>query len=295
MRSIELFAGAGFAARGLHAAGCSPLALIERDRSAAASLALNFPDAPIVCADVADVNLCSYTGRVDLLWASPPCQPYSKAGSRRGAADRRDGWPLVLAAVAACRPTWVVVENVPGCPAAAWINDLKRAGYPWSGSATIDAADHGVPQHRKRVFVIAGPHGLRWPDPTHCEQPQQTTFWGAQRQRWSACGDAIGGPVYMFATHPEGAASVTARRVRDLTRRPCVCIGVYKGKNLAGQPWTTANGQRRDLTVQELLILQGAADHQLSGSISSKRRQIGNAVAPVVSMRIAAALQRAVS
>jgi len=112
MTALELFAGAGGASLGLHRAGFAHLACVERNASAAATL--RAAGLPALEADVRAVDFTAWRSRVDLLWASPPCQPGSTAGQRLGAVDERDGWPATLAAVDACRPTWFLAENVLG-------------------------------------------------------------------------------------------------------------------------------------------------------------------------------------
>jgi DNA (cytosine-5)-methyltransferase 1 len=64
--------------------------------------------------DIKTWNSAKYLGRTDLFTGGPPCQPFSTAGVRRGAADDRDLWPQTLKAVRDHRPRWVVLENVPG-------------------------------------------------------------------------------------------------------------------------------------------------------------------------------------
>ena len=115
MRTLELFAGAGGAALGLEAAGFEHAALVERDPDACATLRAAGLG-PVVEADIRDLDAIeAVAGRkINLLWASPPCQPFSTAGAGQGQADDRDGWPWTVAAIDRFQPEIVLVENVRG-------------------------------------------------------------------------------------------------------------------------------------------------------------------------------------
>ena len=205
MTALELFAGAGGATLGLHRAGFEHVACVERNASAAATLrAAGFP---AIEADVRVVDFAAWLGRVDLLWASPPCQPGSTAGQRLGAADERDGWPSTLAAIDACRPTWFLAENVLGwtyhadlcggeggsCPAChlAGVTAALARRFPFSGVWRLDAADVGVPQRRRRVLLWGGPLPLDTGGPTLTHAHPEAAD-GLGRRRWVTMGDAIG-------------------------------------------------------------------------------------------------------
>jgi len=154
--ALDLFAGCGGASLGLLAAGYAVHG-VELDPDAAGWHANNV--GPCYRADVADIGRQIGGIRVDLLWASPPCQPYSRAGKRQGAADARDGFPITLHAIHTFKPAHVIVENVRGSEAqmenlAAW---MRSRGWPTAQVVTVDAADFGVPQHRRRVILTTGP------------------------------------------------------------------------------------------------------------------------------------------
>ena len=105
------------------------------------------------------------------LSAGPPCQPYSRAGKGEGADDQRDGIPAVIAAALRLRPLVVEVENVPEVQKHPQVvgtlrSQLERAGY-WVEEAVLNAADYGVPQRRRRYFMVASLLGpIPWPPPT---------------------------------------------------------------------------------------------------------------------------------
>jgi site-specific DNA-cytosine methylase len=154
--ALDLFAGCGGASLGLLAAGYAVHG-VELDPDAAGWHANNV--GPCYRADVADIGRQIGGIRVDLLWASPPCQPYSRAGKRQGAADARDGFPITRDAIQTFFPNHVIVENVRGSEAqmddlAAW---MRSRGWPTAQVVTVDAADFGVPQHRRRVILTTGP------------------------------------------------------------------------------------------------------------------------------------------
>ncbi len=64
--------------------------------------------------DITKTDFRLWLGRVDVLTAGFPCQPFSLAGSRRGADDDRYLWPQVVRALREIRPAWFVGENVAG-------------------------------------------------------------------------------------------------------------------------------------------------------------------------------------
>jgi site-specific DNA-cytosine methylase len=67
-----------------------------------------------------------------------------------------------------------------------------RELFGWADFIVMDAADYGTPQFRRRVFLVAGPHRLRWPTPTHGEATQQETLFGRRLKPWRTVRDALG-------------------------------------------------------------------------------------------------------
>jgi DNA (cytosine-5)-methyltransferase 1 len=353
-RCLELFAGAGGAALGLGAAGLEHAALCEWDRHACATLRAAGLG-PVVEGDVRDLQaIAAVAGEsVDVLWSSFPCQAWSTAGARRGAADERNGWPWTVDAVDRFKPAWFLGENVrglllhrSGCTAAGGQRGLfgtapaedcpgcyfervilpdLRARFACVGWWLLDAADFGVPQHRRRVILWAGPAPLVEPAPTH----------GPGRARgWVSMREALGVEAFCFATHPEGAEGVADRRVRRLSDGPCPTIGAEYTGTLAGHPWVgsafyprgrhgalaweevpldgpanavscgpcgvpwvdaaVATGRRR-LTVAECARLQDfPAGHPWQGGVGAQYRQVGNAVPPRLAEVVGRALMGAI-
>jgi DNA (cytosine-5)-methyltransferase 1 len=169
-----MFAGAGGAALGLRAAGFRSLADVEMWDEAVATLraAGHHPvqgrvEDPAV---VAEVRKRVGSRRLDLLWASPPCQPYSSSGLRLGELDPRDGWGATVMYAQLFRPRAVVIENVAVAPVAEWAKAIQEAtSLPHAGSFKLVANDFGVPQVRPRAFMYSGPVPLSaTPSPACC-------------------------------------------------------------------------------------------------------------------------------
>ncbi len=129
----------------------------EIDTFASAVLAYRFPEVH----NFGDFTRIDPAGTVDILVGGTPCQSFSVAGHRLGLADSRGNLTLEFLRLAArARPRWVVWENVPGVLSidggrtfgtVLWA--LANLGY---GVAyrILDAQFFGVPQRRRRVFVV---------------------------------------------------------------------------------------------------------------------------------------------
>ena len=99
---------------------------------------------------------------IDLLVGGTPCQSFSVAGLRKGLADPRGNLALTFLGLAdKLRPRWIVWENVPGVLSSgggrdfgSFLGALEQLGYGWA-YRVLDAQHFGVPQRRRRVFVVA--------------------------------------------------------------------------------------------------------------------------------------------
>ena len=121
LASVELFAGAGGLALGLHYSGFEHRAVLEWDRHACETIRGNQSQArldiakwPLFEADVRGFDYSSVRGPVDLLAGGVPCQPFSIGGKHLGHRDRRNMFPEMIRAVRELKPRAVLVENVRG-------------------------------------------------------------------------------------------------------------------------------------------------------------------------------------
>lgn len=167
MRYISTFSGIEAASLAWEPLGWRPLAFAENERFPSAVLAYHWPDVPNL-GDITQVKWEDYRGRADLVVGGSPCQSFSVAGIRQGLADPRGNLALeYLRIVDTVRPKWVVWENVPGVLSSsrgrdfgAFVGALAAIGYGFAWRV-LDAQFFGVPQRRRRVFVVAHSGG-KW-------------------------------------------------------------------------------------------------------------------------------------
>ena len=116
-------------------------------------------DAPI-WADISTLDGTQLRGVVDIITGGFPCQPHSVAGKGRGAGDDRNLWPETARIIGEVRPSYVLLENVPGILTNRYIGtvlgSLSELGYDaeWG---IVSAADAGAPHRRKRWWCLAWP------------------------------------------------------------------------------------------------------------------------------------------
>jgi DNA (cytosine-5)-methyltransferase 1 len=282
---IELFAGAGGLALGLKNAGFEHLLLVERDARIARTLNENGFDAQT--ADVSTIDFRPWRDRVDLLCGGPPCQPFSRGGLGRGAEDTRNGWELALDATEAVRPRALLFENVSSLMAARYTTyvesiqaRLLEMGYHISW-IRLDACEFGVPQHRKRVFLVGflDAAALDDFDESYAREPRSippTTV----RDMMTALGPPNGQNWHILRgnprPYPNHTGSVMDRPSKTIV---CGCNGVPGGMNAI----TLDDGTYRYYTVREAARLQTFPDtYKFSPTWSRAFVELGNAVPPLI-------------
>lgn len=129
MKCIELFAGAGGLAMGVHLAGFEPQAVIEWDKLACDTIRENGSRGhPLVDGwnvqegDVRAFDWESIEKGIDLIAGGPPCQPFSMGGKHKAHDDSRDMFPATVDIVRRLRPRAFIVENVKGLTRSSFAN-----------------------------------------------------------------------------------------------------------------------------------------------------------------------------
>ena len=192
---FDVFCGAGGLSAGFAAAdGFEVTAGVDSDTDAVSSFAANHRSAAVAAVDVAAVPACDVAGEVglrggnvDVVVGGPPCQGFTSVRPRRssGIDDPRNSLFGEFAAfVGLLAPRVFVMENVPamvshhgGRVLATAVAAMRDVGYrtEWR---VLDAADFGVPQRRRRLFLVgiresaassagSGSGSWPWPSPTH--------------------------------------------------------------------------------------------------------------------------------
>ncbi|MGA5128684.1 DNA cytosine methyltransferase [Streptomyces olivoreticuli] len=176
LTSIEICAGAGGQALGLHNAGFRHLALLEIDKHACETLRYNVGEhadwvgCEVIEDDVKDVDPSTHKqlvqfdlkpGDLDLLAGGVPCPPFSIAGQQLGEKDERDLFPRMRELVNQLRPKAVMIENVRGILDEKFtpyrdqiVSELEGYGYEFCGWELVEARSYGVPQLRPRAILV---------------------------------------------------------------------------------------------------------------------------------------------
>ena len=183
MRYISLFSGIESASAAWEPMGWAPVCFSEIEPFPRAVLSHRFPDVPLH-GDMTGVDWHQYQNQADVVVAGAPCQAVSVAGARQSLDDDRGNLTLAtLEALNAIRPEFFLFENVPGILSVkdnafgCFLAGLVGADAPlqppgrcrWSDAGLVsgpdrrvawrilDAQHFGVPQRRRRVFVVGCP------------------------------------------------------------------------------------------------------------------------------------------
>lgn len=190
--AVSLFSGAGGMDIGIRQAGFDILACVERDLHCCdtlrSAISREKHNTLVIEGDIREldpVDLLAQIGlergELDLLFGGPPCQAFSQIGKRHSIADERGMLLFEMVRFAeVIQPRVILIEQVkgllnapdhdgkPGGVLEMLLNDLESLGYipKWK---TINTADYGVPQLRKRIFIVCTleRNDFQFPTATH--------------------------------------------------------------------------------------------------------------------------------
>jgi DNA (cytosine-5)-methyltransferase 1 len=190
---IDLFSGAGGLSLGFEQAGFDIAAAVEIDPIHCATHEYNFPYSTAICASVVDVSgddlreRANLVGKdIDVVFGGAPCQGFSLIGKRVFDDPRNQLVFHFVRIVKELKPKYFVFENVKGLTLGKHaqfldelIAEMGKAGYkvllPYR---VLNAADYGVPQDRRRLFLIGARHDVALPA-YPLPREQSVTVWDA--------------------------------------------------------------------------------------------------------------------
>jgi DNA (cytosine-5)-methyltransferase 1 len=184
---VDLFAGAGGLSTGLMEAGHRPIIASDINRHMCATYQYNHPDTVVMQLDIADSAAFeqlvseidnSLAGRtLRMVAGGPPCQGFSTAGNWDTGDSRNSLVAPFLKVVEKTMPDFVLIENVEGIQwmnkgktLAAILSSLESMDY-WTTYMTLKAEEYGVPQRRRRVFILGSREELDSTVPTPLFMP----------------------------------------------------------------------------------------------------------------------------
>jgi len=295
MRAIDLFSGLGGFSEGARLAGVRVVWAANHWASAVDTHRLNHSAAEHVCQDLHQADWTALPAH-EIGLASPSCQGHSRArGTDKPRHDsaRSTAWAVVSCAEVCRQKAWVI-ENVPEFLAwplfPAWCAAMNALGYAIAAQI-VDAADCGVPQNRRRAFVVAtrtqSPLWLDIPRRAHVAAATIVTDAGA----WSTT-----------ATKCENTrARIKNGRDAHGSRFLVAYYGNEKGGRSLARPigtittkdrYALVDGDRmKMLTADECRAFMAfRADYILPASSTLAKHMLGNAVCPPVARDVIAAL-----
>lgn len=322
MHCISLFSGAGGLDVGATQAGAKILRAVDCDPDAVETLRINSRNgSSIECQDICNLDFTIHRDLADdlIVIGGPPCQPFSKNGywvtheNRMIERDPRNLLSQFLRVTKEAKPKGFLFENVESLrhptnrpTLDGFITTAEKLGYTCA-SCLVNAADYGVPQRRKRIFVFGIRSTLRnipEPTPTHSSDPAENlpphigvgdclkTF---DKPRFSEPSEhVVGGTYEIELCHvPPGKNYIALGRLKNYTGRtfrpgsrfwnflyklhpekPSITIPAQPG------PWVGPfHWNNRRLRVPEAAAIQTFPQgYKFFGSRRSVQKQIGNAV-----------------
>jgi len=160
MKYLSVCSGVEAATVAWHDLGWTPVAFSDIEKFPSEVLAHHYPNVPNL-GDMTKYKEWNLNDSIDLLVGGTPCQSFSVAGLRKGLEDPRGNLMLTYVGILdKFRPKWCVWENVPGVLSSnqgrdfgSFLGALVELGYGFA-YRVLDAQYFGVPQRRRRVFVV---------------------------------------------------------------------------------------------------------------------------------------------
>ena len=325
LTAISLFSGGGGLDLGFLRAGYEHVASYELIPICKDTLVNNLKSRDVYCGqdegDVRRVNWNMYKNKVDIVHGGPPCQPFSIAGSQKGAKDERNMWDEFGRAVNAIKPIAFIAENVPGILNPKFASFVKNYIFDELKSYSITTlkmhtADYGVPQIRERVFFVGFRDQINLdkfipPRPTHSwdhlgkNSPFHTcTLFDTELKKTNGVRRCLGLEKIGFDN-----LAPTIRSAFTGKRNTTSILNSTLGQKAWGDMQIWPNGVQASrekasafpaknnhfrLSVQDVGLIQGFPESwKFAGAVYQVLGQIGNSVSPPVAYQLAVSVASA--
>lgn len=325
---ISLFTGAGGLDIGFREAGFKCLFASDIMKEAAETYRTNNPETPFFCGDVrqlqtSEIRKAIGNKRVDVIVGGPPCQGFSNMGNKNSGDPRNLLFESYVRIVHDLGPSCFLFENVKGLYTmfegrffSKVVSAFTQIGYDLYFSV-LNTANYGVPQKRERIIIVGTRKGGKFKFPFHSNTSIGSLC--AFRNVGDAIGDLVGKgqevPNHIALRHgdivtarykliPEGGKLPPPARLppklrrgnfgntyQRLSRNTCASTMVPGNNAFPIHPTLD-----RSLTPREAARIQTFPDsYVFSGDRRSQCIQVGNAVPPLFSAKLALSIGRYLS
>ena len=293
MKVVDLFCGCGGISLGFQLAGFEIVAAYDKWEAAIKVYRQNFNHT----ADILDLSNVEASSSIikslnpDMIVGGPPCQDFSSAGKRNEDGGRGDLTINYAQIINIVRPKWFVMENVARITKTQKLVEakeiFKRAGYGLS-QQVLDASRCGVPQQRKRFFLIGKLHEMDgFMEPFILENLAEK-----QMTLRDYFGNNLG--IDFYYRHPR---SYARRGIFSIDEPSPTVRGVNRpmpeGYQIhANDPVKSKEGIRPLTTLERSYIQTFPKSFKFSGNKTNIEQMIGNAVPVNLAKYVAEAINR---
>jgi len=278
MNTVDLFSGCGGLSLGFEQAGFEVLAAFDKWKPAIDIYKANFQH-PIFESDLADASIIKQIEKFspEIIIGGPPCQDFSSAGKRDETLGRADLTLAYAHIIASIKPKWFLMENVERIKKSSILKEsitiFKENGYGLT-MQVLNASFYGVPQRRKRFFLIGRLGGkdneLDYYLTKNQSKKEMTLF--------DYFGNSLG--VEFYYRHPR---SYARRGIFSIYEPSPTVRGVNRPmpktyKKHSGDRCEPSNNVRALTTIERSYIQTFPKDFKFTGTKSNLEQMIGNAV-----------------
>ena len=296
MQAISLYSGAGGLDLGFEQAGIEIIMANDSWSVATDTYLINRQDAKMLAGTISthvhDIMNVGRKNDVDMVFGGPPCQDFSSAGWRTGEGERANQTKNFVDLALKILPEWIVMENVNTIMSIGrrhvemTIAQIKKAGYGIT-TQVLDAVDFGVPQFRKRFFLIARMKG------NDDDQEIKSLINNEKRKRKTVREYNPSLDTKYYYRHPW---SFERRAIFSVDEPSPTIRGVNRpippNYKIHHNDATSDLKQVRPLTTDERAILQTfPKEYRFVGNKTQREQQIGNSVPPMMAQAVANAIR----